>query len=197
MSGVKGIAEALDRLLKNVSYDPESGTFRAEDNRLMILYTDTFVSVQKGIESLIGFDTAGMLLYEAYKEAGRISGRLYLKNAKSPIKSGDTIKLALDFTRALAWGRWEASVFDKTKALFTVRDSPIAESYGKSDRAVCHQIRGLIAGFAEYFTGQRRESVEVMCKAKGEDHCEFLVAPPESITKLTLERLEENDSRKH
>jgi len=196
MSGVTEIAIALDKLLKNLTYDSDKGVFRAQDSRLMILFTDTFVSVQKGIESLIGFDTAGMLLYEAYKDAGRLSGKLYLKNMKTENKSSDTIKLALDFTRALAWGRWEASEFDQSKALFIVRESPIAESYGKSDRAVCHQIRGLIAGFAEFFAGSRRESVEVMCKAKGDDHCEFLVASPENITKLTLERLEKDGSKR-
>jgi predicted hydrocarbon binding protein len=195
MTGVKEISEALDKLLGNVTFDPEKGEFRAQDSRLMILFATSFVSVQKSIETLIGFDTAGMLLYEAYKDAARISGPLYIKGAKPGIKGGHTIKLGLDFTRALAWGLWEPCEFDKTKATFIVRNSPVAESYGKSNRAVCHQIRGMIAGFAEFFTGQKRECVEVMCKSKGDDRCEFLVAAPEDITRLTLERLEK-DGRK-
>ena len=187
--------KALDELLKKTTYDLEKGIFRSEGSRLMILFTDSFVSVQKGIERLIGFDNAGMLLYEAYKEAGRLTGQVYVKNIKTA-NSREAIRLGLEFTKALAWGRWEASTFDQNKALFIVRDSPIAESYGKSERAVCHQIRGLIAGFAEYFTGQKREAVEVKCTAKGDDYCEFLVASPENITKLTLERLEENGRKR-
>lgn len=196
MSGSSEITKALDKLLKNLSYDSEKGILRAQDTRLMILFTDTFVSVQKGIESLVGFDTAGMLMYEAYKEAGRLSGSLILKSTNVENRSGNAILAGLDFTRTLAWGRWEVSTFDKTKAIFTVRESPIAESYGISDRAVCHQIRGLIAGFAEFFTGQKRDSVEVMCRAKGDDHCEFLVAGPENITKLTLERMEKDERKR-
>jgi predicted hydrocarbon binding protein len=190
MSGVSEFAKALEKLMKNVTYDNERGVLKAEDSRFLVFSSPSYVSVQKRIEGLVGFDAAGLLLYEANREAGRLSGEVIQKGSKVQRKnSSKMIVSGLDFMRLTGWGLWELGKFDNLKAVFIVRDSPIAESYGKSDRAVCHQIRGLIAGFAEFFTGLRRECIEVLCKAKGDDHCEFIVAGPEDITKMALERL--------
>jgi predicted hydrocarbon binding protein len=189
MSGVSEFAKALERLMKNVVYDHSRGVLKAEDSRFLVFAALSYVSVQKRIESLVGFDAAGVLLYEANREAGKLSGEVIRRGIKlEKKKSGRMIASGLDFMKLTGWGLWELGKYDKLMAVFTVRDSPIAEGYGKSDRAVCHPIRGLIAGFAEYFTGQRRECVEVLCKAKGDDHCEFIVAGAEDITRIALER---------
>ncbi|WXG47518.1 MAG: V4R domain-containing protein [Candidatus Atabeyarchaeum deiterrae] len=191
MSGVSEFAEAIEKLLKNVSYDNDRGIMKAEDSRFLVFSSDSYVSVQKRIESLVGFDAAGMLLYEANREAGRSSGEIIRKSIKIEKKGSKVVLAGLDFMRVTGWGRWELGNFDELRAVFIVRHSPIAQSYGKTYRAVCHQIRGLIAGFAEFFTGQRRECVEVLCEAKGDDHCEFVVGSPENIAKIALERSSE------
>jgi predicted hydrocarbon binding protein len=190
MSGVSEFVKAVEKLMKNVTADPDRGIIKAEESRFLIFSSQSNVSVQKRIESLVGFDAAGVLLYEANREAGRESGEIIRKGIKAEKKkTSKVIVSGLDFMRVTGWGKWELGEFDNLKAVFIVRDSPIAESYGKSGRAVCHQIRGLIAGFAEFFTGLRRECVEVLCKAKGDDHCEFVVTAPEDTTKIALERL--------
>ncbi|WXG44882.1 MAG: 4-vinyl reductase [Promethearchaeati archaeon SRVP18_Atabeyarchaeia-1] len=190
MSGINEFAEAVAKLLQNVSYDYGKGILKAVNMRFLIFSSDSYVSVQKRIESLVGFDAAGVLLYEANREAGRSSGQIVRKSVEVGGKrSRKIVEAGLEFMRTTAWGRWELVGFDNLQAVFVVRDSPIAESYGRSDRAVCHQIRGLIAGFAEFFSGERRECVEVLCRSKGDDHCEFIVAAPEDITKIALERM--------
>ena len=189
MSGISEYAKALDKLMKNLVYDHDRGVLKAEDMRFLLFSSKSYVSVQKRMESLVGFDAAGVLIYEANREAGRLSGEVIRRGVKIDQKnSGRMILSGLDFMGLTGWGLWELGKFDNVEAVFTVKDSPIAEGYGQSDRAVCHTIRGLIAGFAEYFTGLRRECIEVLCKAKGDDHCEFIVAAPEDITKIALER---------
>jgi len=185
------IRKAVGRFYESASYDSEKGIFKVEDSRLVLFFCDSLASVQKRMESLVGYDAADMLLYEAYKEAGRTNGVLFAKNMKAEKVRGTGIILAaLEFMRIAAWGCWELTEYDKLKTGFGAEDSPLAELYGKSERPVCHPIRGLIAGFAEFFTGQKRECVEALCKAKGDEHCEFIVARPEEITRIALERLE-------
>jgi predicted hydrocarbon binding protein len=141
------------------------------------------------MESLMGIDAASMVLYESYKEAGRKIADLMQKSPSiKKTKLDETIILGLNLARMSAWGKWDLRESDRVKSLFVVRDSPFAEAYGKSDRPVCHPLRGISAGFAEYSTGERRESVEILCKAKGDQDCEFLIAAPENITKLALDR---------
>jgi predicted hydrocarbon binding protein len=191
MGSMNDFSRAVEKNFRNASYDHDKGILKIEDSRFVLFLSDSFVSVQKRMESLIGFEAAGMLLYEAYKEAGRTSGDLVMRTMRGQTaRTVKTILTALANIGIQGWGRWEIGEYDRSKTIFIVRDSPIAEAYGKSERAVCHPIRGVIGGFAEFFTGERRECLEPLCKAKGDDHCEFVVARAEDMPKIALERLE-------
>jgi predicted hydrocarbon binding protein len=184
------LPQLLKDLYPDFSYDNESRILKLGDSRVVMFFADTVVSTQKRIESILGFDTAGMLLYEAYKEAGRNGAEIIRKSlGLDRLRSDKHILRALDMIGGAAWGKWKLTEFDKFKTTFVVYNSPIAELYGGSKRAVCHPLRGMLAGFAEIFTGQKRECVEFKCKAKGDEHCEFAVAAPTTMTKMTLERL--------
>jgi predicted hydrocarbon binding protein len=183
-------SQLLKDLYPGFYYDNESRILKLGDSRVVMFFADTFVSTQKRIESILGFDTAGMLLYEAYKEAGRNGAEIIRKSlGVDRLRSDKHILSALDMIGGAAWGKWKLSEFDKYKTTFIVYNSPIAELYGESRRPVCHPLRGMLAGFAEIFTGQKRECVEFRCKAKGDKDCEFAVAAPAIMTKMTLERL--------
>jgi predicted hydrocarbon binding protein len=191
MSGMNGFVKAVERSFKNSSYDYGKGILMIEDSRFILFFLGSLVSTQKRMESLVGFEASGMLLYEAYKEAGKAAGNLVMRTLSAQKrKSLKVILAALDFIRVQGWGRWEIRGYDKSKTVFFISDSPIAEAYGKSERAVCHPIRGVIAGYAEFFTGEKRECVETLCTAKGDDHCEFIVARAEDIPKIALDKLE-------
>jgi predicted hydrocarbon binding protein len=184
------LPELLRSLYPDFSYDEETRILKLADTRVVMFFADTVVTTQKRIESILGFDTAGMLLYEAYKEAGRTGAEIIRKSlGVDRLRSDKHILRALDMIGASAWGKWKLTEFDKFKTIFIVNNSPIAELYGESKRAVCHPIRGMLAGFAEIFAGKKRECVEFMCKAKGDEHCQFIVAEPAIMTKMTLERL--------
>jgi predicted hydrocarbon binding protein len=191
MSGMDGFVKAVEKSFRNASYDNDKGILKIGNQRFVLFFSDSLVSTQKRMESLVGFDASAMLLYEAYKEAGRTSGNVVAADVMfKGKKSIKVILTALDYIRIQGWGKWEISEYDESKTIFVVSDSPITDAYGKSDRAVCHPIRGVIAGFAEFFTGEKRECVETLCRAKGDDHCEFIVARAEDMPKIALERLE-------
>jgi predicted hydrocarbon binding protein len=191
MSDIDDYVKAFQSIMKNGELDRERGSLKAEGARFLIFSCKSYVSTQKRTESLVGFDAAGVLIYEANRGAGLSGGEIIRKGAKIDQKdNGRMISSSLDFMRLTGWGLWELGKYDKVKTVLTVKDSPIALEYGQSNRAVCHAIRGLIAGFAEYITGLKRECIEVLCKAKGDDHCEFIVAAPEDMTRIALERSE-------
>jgi predicted hydrocarbon binding protein len=191
MGGMNDFIKAVERSFKNSSYDYDKGILNIEDSRFVLFFSESLVSTQKRMESLVGFEASAMLLYEAYKEAGKTAGNLVLRNLKTQkIRSIKVIQTALDYIKIQGWGKWEISEYDQSKTVFVVSNSPITEAYGKSERAVCHPIRGVIAGYAEFFTGEKRECVETLCRAKGDDHCEFIVAKAEDMPKIALERLE-------
>jgi predicted hydrocarbon binding protein len=179
----------LGRLFRGSSYDQHTGVFRVENHRVVLVFSDTLVTTQKKMESLMGHDAASMIIYESYREAGLAIADLTQKSAKTEkMRLDEKITLALNVSKMLFWGNWEVREFDRQKTLLIARDSPFAEAYGKSERPVCHPLRGICAGFAEYATGQRRECVEILCKAKGDEDCEFIVAAPENMTELALGR---------
>jgi predicted hydrocarbon binding protein len=196
MSGSDEFSRALKNIFGNAEIDLDKGLIEIQGNRVVMLFAETLVATQKRMETLIGIDTAAMLIYESYKEYGKLACEIERKIVGDERgKTIETIKSGLIFGRMLCWGQWEMSSFEKLSTTFIVRDSPIAKFYGGAKRAVCHPIRGTLAGFAERLIGQKRDCVEIRCKAKGGDYCEFLVASPENITKLTLERLKEDDSK--
>ncbi len=58
-------------------------------------------------------------------------------------------------------------------------DSFEAESYikneGKSDKPVCHFMRGVLAGIVEEAEESKYEGKELKCMAQGYNYCEFLI----------------------
>ncbi len=51
----------------------------------------------------------------------------------------------------------------------------------KSDSAVCIMNAGYSSGWCEQSFGMQLTSVEVTCKAKGDDNCTFIMSPPHKI----------------
>lgn len=68
----------------------------------------------------------------------------------------------------------------KKEVLINISDSTIAiewleKNKKKSKNAVCTLTAGVLAGMFSYIFGEDVDCVEVSCKAKGEDFCEFKI----------------------
>lgn len=191
MSDPHEFGRVLKSIFGNATIDADKGLLEIQGNRIVLLFAETLVATMKRMEALIGMDVAAMLYYESYKEYGKTACEIERKIVGVDRgKTFQTIRSGLTFGRMLYWGKWEMSSFDKISTTFVVRDSPIAQFYGQTERAVCHPIRGTLAGFAETLIKGKRDCIEVRCKSKGDQYCEFIVASKENLPKLALERSE-------
>lgn len=142
--------------------------------RVIVLRAGTFVDLQKQIEAILG-DEASALFYEAGIRAGRESTKVLLEEWE---------ERGMDFLKR--WGKFYQSAgvgwfkleninigFEKAKGYVRVKQSFIAEEYGKSDQPVCHFLCGFFASVLQEVLGEKLTCEEVKCTAKGDPYCEF------------------------
>jgi predicted hydrocarbon binding protein len=149
------------------------GEFSVIEVPAVIVSIETFVSLQKDAETILGSDGASVLLYEAGKKAGlrwinRFSKEWGLKDKKF-------IEAVQNFYAELGWGKFSVEEDNKNGLVVRVENSFIARGYGYSDVPVCHFLRGYNAGLAEVLKGNEIDAEEVKCAAKGDDCCEFVM----------------------
>lgn len=111
-------------------------------------------------------------LLEAYK----------MDTIKEQAKWGENV-----FTLA-GFGKMEVVSWDvqKKEMIYRVYDSTVAKMYGNVGRAVDHIPRGWFAGASSVFFKTDVDCVETKCLSKGDEFCEFLVAPKENLKKAKL-----------
>ncbi|HPE69623.1 MAG TPA: 4-vinyl reductase [Thermotogota bacterium] len=106
----------------------------------------------------------------------------------APMVDNDTDRLiaSVEICNALGWARWElVDVVPGKKAVFRAHKGYEAElyvkKYGPSKRSVCYMMQGVASALndlsygGEYPSGiYAFETVETMCRAKGDPYCEFV-----------------------
>ncbi len=72
------------------------------------------------------------------------------------------------------------------------------KSKEKTDFPVCSMNAGYSSGWCEQSYGIELTSVEITCRAKGDKHCTFIMAPPHKISEyLNTEELKNKPSKKY
>lgn len=142
--------------------------------RVIVLRAGTFVDLQKQIEAILG-DEVSALFYEAGIRAGRGSTRVLLEEWEE--RGMDFLKRWGEFYRStgVGWFKLEDINIDSEKAngYVRVKQSFIAEEYGRSDEPVCHFLCGFFASVLQEVLGEKLTCEEVKCTAKGDQYCEF------------------------
>ena len=145
-----------------------------EKVRVIVLRAGTFVDLQKQIEAILG-DEASALFYEAGIRAGRESTKVLLEEWEE--RGMDFLKRWSKFYQSTGVGWFKLEDinidFEKENGYFRVKQSFIAEEYGKSDEPVCHFLCGFFASVLQQVLGERLTCEEVKCAAKGDPYCEF------------------------
>lgn len=128
--------------------------------------------------------------HEVYLTAKKL-GKEWITNLLKAYKM-DTIKDQTKwgenvFTLA-GFGKMQVASWDvETKEMiYRVYDSTLAKMYGKIGKAVDNIPRGWFAGASSVFFKTDIDCAEVKCLSKGDDFCEFLTAPKETLRKLKL-----------
>ncbi|TAN35038.1 MAG: hypothetical protein EPN24_07815 [Candidatus Methanoperedens sp.] len=163
----------LKDVKETAAWERSTGEFSVIEVPAVIVSIETFVSLQKDAETILGFNGASVLLYETGKKAGvrwinRFSKEWGLKDKKF-------IKAVQNFYAELGWGKFSVEEDNKNGLVVRVENSFIARGYGNSEVVVCHFLRGYNAGLAEVLKGNEIDAEEVKCAAKGDDYCEFVM----------------------
>ncbi len=163
----------LKDVKETAAWERNKGEFSVIEVPAVIVSIETFVSLQKDAEKILGFDGAAVLFYEAGKKAGlrwinRFSKEWGLKDKKF-------IEAVQNFYAELGWGKFSVEEDNRKELVVRVENSFTARGYGNSEMAVCHFLRGYNAGLAEVLKGRGIDAEEVKCAAKGDDCCEFVM----------------------
>jgi len=133
----------------------------------------TFVNIQKAIESILN-EEASALLYEASINAGKDSTRMLLKK----IKNKNFLKEWFKFYSSNGCGGFKMKKIniDSNKGGYIqIKQSFIAEEYGKSKKPVCDFLAGFFVGMLEEIYKKEYTCEETKCITKGDKHCEFKI----------------------
>jgi predicted hydrocarbon binding protein len=161
-------------ILDNLDYDADSGRITFKDVRYMVIRPDTVVDFQKAVEAEIGERVTEMMMAGGYTGGSR-SSRRYKELFN--YSDGEIVTFMCKMGGEIGWGRFEVEKLDTEgkELIVVVRDSAFAEAYGSSDKAVCHMIRGVMAGMAAGIFGTEVSSEETLCRAKGDEVCRFVL----------------------
>ncbi|MCK4784242.1 MAG: 4-vinyl reductase [Desulfobacteraceae bacterium] len=141
-----------------------------------------FVNIQKELEKAGGLKLAK----EVYYRAGFESAYKYCQTLRKAeeIEGSHTVQAYLDSMSLRGWGKFKIVLLDeeRRKGVFRLYQSAFGEEYGSVGRMVCHCWPGAMAGAVQeiintYGFDLRVKGREVKCRARGEDYCEFVVAP--------------------
>ncbi len=160
-------------ILEEVAYDSEKGALNYKSVRYLLIRPETLTGMQKAIEDAYGQQAIDKI-FEGGFEGGYLSARKYKEIHKFSHK--EILDFMVEMGSQIGWGSFTLNQYDPSeKSLkITVKNSPFAESYGKSPRSVCHLIRGVVSGTASVVFGKNCIASEISCLAKGDRCCVFI-----------------------
>jgi predicted hydrocarbon binding protein len=164
----------MDEPHYDIDRSPTKARIQLLGTRVVLLFADTFVKLQKSIEAELD-DEANALFYEAGINVGKNSTRLQLnawpeRNMAFLRKQG-----AFYGSRGVGWFNLKELHIDWSdeNAYIRTTESFIAEKYGPTDKPVCHFLAGFFVGTLEEAFHVKVSSEETQCTAKGDPCCEF------------------------
>lgn len=167
---------AVNSILNEIEYDPESGELNYKDVRYLLIRPETMVGFQKAIEKQepkAGIDA----LFQGGYQGGYLSAKKY-KEIQN-LSDEETIKFMMAMGAQIGWGYFKLDQYDfDSKTLqISVENSPFAAAYGESSEGICHLTRGVLCGLADVLFSKTCTASEVKCAAKGDHHCVFVIRP--------------------
>lgn len=94
----------------------------------------------------------------------------WLKNVNELAGNGATEILKIDY--------------NNHESRIKIEDSPIVETFGKSDKPVDHPLRGYFAGGASAAFNIDVDCIEINCQSVGHRFCNFVMMPKKNLLKL-------------
>ncbi len=167
---------AENSVLSRIQHHPDEGSLTFQGVRYLLIRPETLASVQKQIETEVGAQRAGELLYAGGFTGGQLSGRKYRDAFE--FTERQAVEFMCRMGGEIGWGRFRLLVLSPEKRLLQVEvdSSPFAVAYGEpTGQAVCHWIRGVLGGLVSGLFSTEVRAAEPLCLAKGDPVCRFVV----------------------
>lgn len=153
--------------------DENRGALSAHGYRLLLMHPETIMEIQLALEEKIGLE-AGQIIYRGGYVIGLREAR---RQRDAGISDEEIVKNVCARLGAQGWGIFKMENLDlwRHELVFRVDHSPFAYAYGKSATGVDHLVRGVFSGVCEVIFDKKVVATESMCRAMGDDHCQFMV----------------------
>ncbi|HEX9340643.1 MAG TPA: 4-vinyl reductase [Thermoplasmata archaeon] len=179
---LSAIGTTLARKLLAVALtpDPETGILLLSGQSCLIVRPDVIMNIQKQLEQTMGSSSKGIMYLSGERSAG--AGLNPLASIESESKGAfnfDRARRIIEASAFLGWGRAAIRLFDPDAGRFviSIKNSPLARSYGPSKKPVCHFLAGWLAGLGRILLSKELLCEETVCASQGPDHCEFDLRP--------------------
>jgi predicted hydrocarbon binding protein len=173
-------------ILSELKFDDARGALLYKDVRYLLIRPETLIAFQKAAEEKLGAG-ADELLYAGGFTGGSLSAKRYRE--VFGLSDAQSVEFMAQMGAQIGWGKITVSRFDVSSCTLelVVESSPFAAAYGKSERGVCHLIRGVFAGLASGIFSRAVESREEECLAMGHARCKFVIRVVKDVrTRLSL-----------
>lgn len=164
--------EMENRILKDLRFDGEKGGLFFQGVRYLLIRPEVLITFQKEIEKEFP-EKAEKILFKSGFQGGMLSSKKFKEVFQ--LSDEETIRFMMEMGGQIGWGRFKLIRFDPLlhQLSLKVYFSPFAETYGKSEKSVCHFIRGVMAGLAFTIFHKEVHAEEIECLAKGDSFCRF------------------------
>jgi predicted hydrocarbon binding protein len=188
----------VEEYFKNRKEDPTKGTIEISGERYVLVraaslsvdFFETVRTMYKGKSAKKTSDIAAQILYEVAHSIGKADAKnfhskAHLENAIDKLSTGPI---------HFAYSGWASvDILDESKPssdenFYLIYDHPYSfesdawlKESKSSDHPVCIMNAGYSSGWCEESFGVSLVASEIMCKAKGDDACRFIMAHPSRI----------------
>ena len=146
--------------------------------RYLLIRPDTIVQFQKAVEMELGLARCAQLMAEGGLLGGSRSSKKYMEGGQ---QGEELVHYMCETGSGLGWGEFRLVEFDQESKRFSVEvaGSAFAQAYGRSQRPVCHLIRGVFQGLGRWVFDHSTTCVETLCLSKGDKVCRFEISAAE------------------
>ncbi len=161
-------------ILADLKFDPTRGALLYNEVRYLLIRPETLIAFHQAAEEKLGAG-ADELLYAGGFTGGALSAKKYRE--VFGLTDAQSVEFMAKMGTEIGWGRLQIVSFDvaKRELVLTAESSPFAGAYGRSDRGVCHLVRGVFGGLASGIFDCTVEAREDECLATGHTRCKFVV----------------------
>ncbi len=179
------------RYFSDLQIRSQGGLLLVGDERYVLMRSDSlYFAWFEALASKLGEKATVDLLYTAAREMGRNDAKAFLERSRM---SNFTARVASAFFHMAFSGLSAVEIFSDTQLadndsfflhyaqVNTFESEALAGMGRRSFRCACFYTAGFAAGFCTEAMNMHLHVREIQCVARGEERCEFLMAPRQKL----------------